>query len=181
MSTADYDVKQIRLDRMQFNKNLFSSRICYLAILFNVLYFVTVYETNNVRFYEVLMGISVVYNLVFLLLCFLASEGVKNYKKSYGFLLLGLGVGQIVRIFILPAKMAQTLTSIIYVKERQGRKMVDVAKEEIVPAALDPSKHTLIVIFLALSAACCLAAGAVAVMRSYALEKYKKSLEEMTV
>lgn len=180
MTNTAFDNRTIRLDRMRYNKNLFSSRICYLAILFNVFYFVIVYEINNNQFYQMLMGLSIVYNLLFLLLCFLSSEGVKNYKKSYGYLLLGLGVGQIVRIFILPAQMARVTSVIEYVNERQGRKMVKVAKEVIVPAALQPTEHMMTIVFLCLSAACCLVAGAVAVIRSHKLHAYNASLTENT-
>ncbi len=178
MNSTAYDNRIIRLDRMRYNKNLFSSRICYLAILFNVLYFVTAYEINNNQFYQMLMGLSIVYNLLFLLLCFLSSEGVKNYKKGYGYLLLGLGIGQIGRIFILPAQMSMVTSTIEYTNVRQGRKTVKVAKEVIVPAALQPTEHTMTIIFLCLSAACCLAAGAVAVIRSRKLHAYNASLME---
>ena len=177
MKKVDNEQKRIQLDRMRYNKNLFSSRICYLAILFDVLYYVTIYEINNNRFYEVLMGISVVYNLVFLLMCFLASEGVKNYKEGYGYLLLGMGIGQIVRIFILPAKASQTLTSVTMVKV--GKKMREKV-EEIAPA-ITPQQHTLVIVFLCLSAACCLIAGVVAIVRSRKLHAYNASLAELTV
>lgn len=181
MKPVDNEARRIQLDRMRYNKNLLSSRICYLAILFNVLYFVTMFEINHQRFYEVLMGASVVYNLLFLLLCFLASEGVKNYKSGYGYLLLGLGGIQIARIFIMPAKMAATLVTLQEVKKRDGRKMVTVLEEVIVPGALPAHEHTLAIVFLCLSAACCLIAGVVAVVRSRKLRAYNASLAEITV
>lgn len=103
--------KQIQLDRMRFTKNTLGSRLVYLAILFDVLYFVSVYESDvGTWYYQALIGVSIVYNLVFMLIAFLASEGVKNYKTGYGYLLLGLGVGQIVRIFILPMMAASAMT-----------------------------------------------------------------------
>ena len=40
------DAKQVRLDRMRYAKNALSSRLTYLAILFNVLYFVSIYESD---------------------------------------------------------------------------------------------------------------------------------------
>ncbi len=175
MMNAMNDVKTIRLDRMRYNKNLFSSRLCYLAILFNVLYFVVIYEINNTRLYEALMGASIVYNLVFLLLCFLASEGVKNYKTGYGWLLLGLGAGQIGRIFILPARAAQPITRVTQVKV--GKKIREKV-EEIAPA-ITPEQHTLVIVFLVLSAVFCVVAGVVAVMRSNKLHAYNATLTEI--
>ena len=103
----------IRLDRMRYTKNVSSSRLCYLAILLDVLFFVSVYKSDvGSWYYQILIGASVVYNLLFMLMAFLASEGVKSYKKQYSFLLYGLGAAQIARIFILPlqAHAAQVKT-----------------------------------------------------------------------
>lgn len=169
------DAKTIRLDRMRYNKNLFSSRLCYLAILFNVLYFVLIYEINNTRLYAAMMGLSIVYNLVFLLLCFLASEGVKNYKTGYGYLLLCMGAGQIARIFILPAQAATAIQKVTMVKV--GKKMREKV-EEIAPA-ITQGEHSWVIVFLVLSAAFCLVAGAVAVARSRKLQAYQATLTEI--
>lgn len=181
MGKMDIDNGRIRLDRMRYNKNLLSSRICYLAILLNVLYFVTLYRIDNKRFYEVMMGVSVVYNLLFMLLCFLASEGVKNYKTGHGYLLLGLGLGQIVRIFIWPANLASAVVTMQEVKKREGRKMVTVLEEVIIPGALPEKAYFWTILYLSLSAACCLAAGVIAIVRSQKLKKYNAFLAELTV
>ena len=90
----------IRHDRMRFTKNTTSSRLALLAIVFNVLFFVSIYKVNNIEYYKWLMGISILYNLVFMLATFLASEGVKNYKIHFSILLIILAIGQIIRIFI---------------------------------------------------------------------------------
>lgn len=167
----------VKLDRMRYTKNLLSSRLCYLAILFNVIYFVVMYEINNKRFYEVLMGASVVYNLVFLLLCFLSSEGVKNYKRGYGYLLLGMGAGQVVRCFIFPEKVSKVL--VIINQQKVGKRIVE-RKEEIA-AALTPGQHTVLIVFLCLSALCCIVAGVTAVSRSTKLRAYEAALKETVV
>jgi membrane protein insertase Oxa1/YidC/SpoIIIJ len=99
-----------KLDRMRFTKNIQSSRLALLAIVFDVLFFVSVYKSDvDTYYYTILIGASIIYNLVFLLATFLASEGVKNYKPSYSWLLLVLGVIQIVRIFILPINAHSTM------------------------------------------------------------------------
>ena len=102
--------KQLRLDRMRFIKNKLPANLALLAILFDVLYFVSVYR-SDVRdyYYTILIGASILYNLVFMLACFLSSEGIKNYKGRYALLLLALGAGQFVRIFILPARAHGTV------------------------------------------------------------------------
>ena len=100
MTTDDRFVKR---DRMRYTKNSLSSSLALLAIVFNVLYFVSIYQSDKGKFYyTILIGASVLYNLVFMLMAFLSSEGVKNYKPGYSWLLLALGVGQVARIFILP-------------------------------------------------------------------------------
>lgn len=102
--------ERIVTDRMRYTKNTTSSRYAYLAILFNVLFFVCIYKTNDRNYYNILMGASIVYNLLFMLLTFLASEGVKNYKRGFSKLLLFLAILQIVRIFIFPVQMHGKLT-----------------------------------------------------------------------
>lgn len=101
--TRTMEEKEIRTDRMRYVKNAGSSRLCYLAILLNVLYFISIYKSDvGSWYYQILVGGSIIYNLLFMLVVFLASEGVKNYKTSYSYLLLALAALQIARIFILP-------------------------------------------------------------------------------
>ena len=95
--------RTIQRDRMRFIKNSLSSNLAYLGILFDVFYFVNLYQSDvGTYYYNYLIGISIVYNLVFLLAVFLSSEGVKNYKKGYSYLLFVIAAVQIVRIFIIP-------------------------------------------------------------------------------
>ena len=103
MTTASMSDREIRTDRMRYVKNTASSRLCYLAILLNVLYFVSIYKSDvGSWYYQILVGGSIVYNLLFMLMVFLASEGVKSYQKNYSWMLYVIGILQAVRIFILP-------------------------------------------------------------------------------
>ena len=105
--------RELQLDRMRYVKNTASSRLCYLAILLNVFYFVSIYKSDvGSWYYQILIGASIVYNLLFLLMAFLASEGVKSYQKNYSWLLYGLGIGQIIRVFILPAQAHSALVQV---------------------------------------------------------------------
>ena len=163
------DQKQVQLDRMRFTKNLLGSRLVYLAILFNVLYFVSVYESDVGNwYYQALIGVSVVYNLVFMLVAFLSSEGVKNYKTGYGYVLLGLGAGQIARIFILPLMAHSAIT----------KRSDPVLKKVVEVPVMETPQFILVIVLLCLSAACCLIAGAAAVQRSHRLNAYNASLVE---
>ena len=95
--------QMIRRDRMRVKKNKLSAYLTLLAIFLDVLYFVNIYQNDAGSYYHsFLIGISIVYNLVFMLAAFLSEEGVKSYKKTYSIPLIILGIGQIVRIFILP-------------------------------------------------------------------------------
>ena len=106
---------RIQVDRMRYTKNTASSRLALLAILFNVLYFVSLYKLDlyeerivadttgmNNLYYTMLLGGSIILNLVFMLLAFLSSEGVKNYKKAFSWIMIALAVLQIARMYIFP-------------------------------------------------------------------------------
>ena len=101
--------RMIQKDRMRFIKNKLSANLAILAILFDVFYFVSIYQSDvGDYYYSILIGGSILYNLVFMLACFLSSEGLKNYKMGYAWLIGVLGIGQIVRIFVIPAQAHAT-------------------------------------------------------------------------
>jgi len=107
------DEKSIQRDRMRYIKNSASSNLCYLGILLDVFYFVSIYKSDvGTYYYNFMIGISIVYNLIFMLTVFLASEGVKNYKKNYSYILFVVGILQFVRIFIIPTK-AHAATAVV--------------------------------------------------------------------
>ena len=140
------DERFVKTDRLRYTKNTASSRLAILAILFDVLYFVSIYKSDvGTWYYNIQIGASILYNLVFMLLAFLASEGVKRYKPAFSWLLIVLGVIQAARIFILPMSAHQAEI------ELQG---------QTVKAMEDP-QFIRCIIYLAASAACCLASAAV--------------------
>ncbi len=56
--------RTIQRDRMRFIKNSLSSSLAILGILFDVLYFVSIYQSDvDVYYYNILIGASIVYNL----------------------------------------------------------------------------------------------------------------------
>ena len=110
MNLEELDVKK---DRMRFTKNSFSANLTYLAILIDVFYFVDVYRCDvGTYFYNIVIGVSIVYNLIFMLAAFLSSEAVKNYDTRYSFVLGVLGVVQVIRIFIIPMNAVSATTMI---------------------------------------------------------------------
>ena len=157
----------IKRDRMRFTKNTLSSTLVYVAILFNVFYFINIYKSDvghNVGnfYYQIRIGASIIYNLIFMLAAFLSSEGVKNYKEGYCWVLAVIGVLQIVRIFILPAQAAAA----------------EVTIGGTVYRVMESAQHTRVVIYLLISAACCLAAAVIGITRSRELNAHMADLEK---
>ncbi len=155
------DEKTIRLDRMRYTKNSLASGLALVAIIFNVLYFANIYESNvGSWYYNILMGASILYNLIFMLAAFLSSEGIKNYKIGYAFLMIALGIGQIVRIFIYPMRAHAATVTI----------------QEQAVTVMEGKQFTICVIYLLISAACLLVGAVIGITRSRALQAHLASL-----
>ena len=148
----------LKKDRMRFVKNKASSNLAYLAIIFNVLYFVSIYSSDVGRYYySIMMGVSVVYNLLFLLAAFLCSEGLKNYKLAYGVTIAVIGALQLVRILGYPLGALTSVTS-------------DGA------AVMGMGQFIYTVLMLCLSAAAAVASGIIGIIRTKTLDNYNKTL-----
>ena len=153
------DKSLLKKDRMRFVKNDASSTLAYLAIVFNVLYFISIYSSDvGNYYYSITMGVSVVYNLLFLLAAFLCSEGLKNYKLSYGIIITVIGALQLVRIFGYPLGALNAVTT-------DGN------------AVMDIGQFIYTVVMLSLSAASGVASGIIGIIRAEELKKYNKTLE----
>lgn len=156
--------KFIQRDRMRFIKNSLCSNLVILAIVFDVFFFVSIYQLNvGTYYYNYLMGISIIYNLIFMLAAFLSSEGVKNYKKNYSYLLLLLGVIQLVRIFIYPMRAHSTQIS---------------ATGSVDGLAMGNTRFIVLVVFLIISAVCLFSAAVINFKKCTALEEHMKTLAE---
>lgn len=155
--------RMVQIDRMRYTKNKMSANLAILAIVFDVIYFVKIYQMDvGSYYYNGLIGISIIYNLVFMLASFLSSEGVKNYKKSYSYLLIILAAIQLVRIFILPGQAHGTV--------------VTSGSDTLV--AMTDGQYTFCVVCLVASAICLAAAAAVNLQKCTALEKNQNMLDQ---
>lgn len=154
-------IPDIRKDRLRYTKNTTSSKLAYLAILFDVLYFVTIYH-NDVGnyYYSVSIGISVICNLLFMLTAFLCSEGVKGYKMGYSVAFIPLGIFQIIRIFGIPSDAHST---IIHLDGSDIKAMSD-------------GQFTWVCICLIISALSCFIAAAVGINKTKVLRDYEKQI-----
>ena len=154
--------KSIRLDRMRYTKNTLASTLAVLAILFNVFYFISIYESNvGSWYYNILIGASILYNLIFLLAAFLSSEGIKNYKIGYSYAMIVLGVLQIVRIFIYPVRAHAATVTI----------------QEQAVVVMEDRQFIFCLIWLLASAACLLAGAVIGMIRSRQLQAYVATLD----
>lgn len=153
----------IKRDRLRFSKNKLSANLTLLAIVLNALYFVSIYSSDvGTFYYNILIGISVLYNLVFMLVAFLSSEGVKSYKVSYSFALIALGAGQIIRIFILPLQAKTTTISL----------------DETEQAVMGDGQFIYLCVCLVASAALCVIAGAINIIKSRTLASHQAELDK---
>ena len=149
----------LKKDRMRFVKNKTSTNLAYLSIIFNVLYFISIYSSDvGNYYYTILIGVSVVYNLLFLLVAFLASEGLKNYKLSYAIIIPVIGAMQLVRIFGFPIDGIHETTS-------DGTQVMKI------------SQFIYTVATLSLSAASAIASGVIGILRNRTLNQYISTLQ----
>lgn len=102
-SQKSENLQIVKDDILRYKKNKLGQWLTYGGLAFSCLYVMLLYSFHNSTFYTMLMGGSVLLTLVMLLAAFLASEGVKVYNKKFCIILIVLAVVQIVRIFIYPS------------------------------------------------------------------------------
>ena len=157
--------RSIQNDRMRFTKDNLSANLILVAIVLDALYFVSIYQSNvSTWYYNWVMGASIICNLLFLLMAFLASEGVKSRNTGFTIPLIALGLFQVVRIFYLPA-LAHSSTVVI-------------AGEEIV--VMGDGQYFYTIACLALSAVCCVVAAVISYMNNKKLAAHMQSLENQS-
>lgn len=157
------DVQMIKKDRMRYTKDSFSSNLVLLAIVLDALYFVNIYQSNvGSWYYKWVIGASIIYNLLFLLGAFLASEGVKARKTGYTAMLIFLGVMQFVRIFYLPT-MAHSAT---------------ITLGGVETVVMGDGQYIYVVAMLAISGVCCLVAAINSYRNNKILADYLHSIEK---
>ena len=153
------DTKTIKKDRLRYTKNKLSANLAYVAILFDVLYFVSIYSSDvDTYYYTMTIGFSVLYNLVFLLTAFLSSEGVKNYKGHYSWVIIAVGVLQFVRILGIPRMAHNTVLTL----------------DGVETVVMEDKQFLWVCICLAISGIACLASGIVSAYKVTTLNNYLK-------
>lgn len=150
-------------DILRYKKNKFAANFALLALVFNCLYFMLFYSVNNSGFYTILLGLSVILNLLVLLLGFFCSEGIKGYNGKFAYVLFGLAATQIVRIFIFPLKGMQNdwLKGNFYF----GAEMKS------------PVQGAILIVFLVISASCFIVSGVQGLITAKRLKNFQKKLD----
>lgn len=155
--------KIVKDDILCYKKNKVASMFALLGLVFTALYFTLLYSVNNTFFYSIYLGLSVIVTLILLLVAFLSSESVKNYRKVYCIVLLVLAALNVGRIFYFPLNglNAKAFEGAVYfwVKMPNG------------------AIFAFLVIYLVASAACYVAAAVFGYLNAVRLEKHLKAVE----
>lgn len=176
--------KVLQSDISRYKTNKLASSLALLSLVFNCLYFCLLYgflslsaAGNSNKFSGAdlwRLGISVILTLVTLLMTFLCSEGIKTYNKRFAIPLVVIAVVQIIRMFGLPLEMLKKDTAAGMASNISGA-MLNVRYFGI---DLSPSaSYALLVIWLAVSAACLIAAAVIGYINSVKLENFNKKIE----
>ncbi len=159
------DTAMIKKDRMRYTKDKFSANLALLAIVFDCLYFVNIYQSDvGSYYYNWVIGASVIYNLIFLLAAFLASESVKSRKNGYSVVLALIGLLQFVRVFYLPAK-AHAATVLV---------------SGVEVGVMGNSQYLYVVACLVISGICCLVSAVTSYKNNKTLADYMRTIENQS-
>lgn len=152
------DVKTLKKDRMLYTKDKLSANLIIFAIVFDALYFISIYKMDIGSYYYTWeIGASIIINLLFLLSAFLASEGVKNRRSGYTGMLIFLGILQFIRVTQLPAR-AHAATV-------EGARV------------MEDGQYYYVIGCLIASGVCCIVAAVTSYINNRTLQQYIKSLE----
>lgn len=164
----------LRTDIKRYKSNKFASSLALLAIVFNCLYFCLLYSFRDKFFGTWRLGVSVILTLVVLLFTFLSSEGIKSYNKKFAIFLLVLAAVQIIRMFGLPLEALKFDKSNGVAADKMGGALnMRYFGIDLSPAA----SYTIMVIWLAASAACLVASAVIGYINSVKLENFNKKIE----
>ena len=154
----DHDIKR-------YKKNGLAQMLALLGLVFNCLYFMLLYAYLDGYFKTITIGFSVILTLVVLLMVFLSSEGIKNYKKKFSIVLLVIAAFQILRIFGYPlyGLRHQILTAGYF-------GFYPTAEQSWV-------EFVILLVYLCGSAACLIASAVIGWIKAVLLENYMKKVE----
>lgn len=157
----------VKDDILRYKRNKFAGNFALLALVFNCLYFGLLYCIHESQMKTALIGASVIINLLVLLTGFYCSEGIKGYNKKFSIVAFVLAGIQIARIFIYPT-MGMAGGYLI------SEHIFGITVSSEASVALN---GTLMIVFLAASAACFIVAGVFGIIIAHRLESFTKKVE----
>ncbi len=86
-------------EMIRYHKNSFGFWMCMLAIISQCFAFMFVYHCLNPFIPSFTTTVDVVINIIFLLFVFLASEKLKTYDVKWGYIVIGIGLVNLIRIY----------------------------------------------------------------------------------
>jgi hypothetical protein len=147
----------IKIDKMQYQKNKISYSFGLFALIFNVIY---VLRAINILTPSLSVAIKIILNILLLLLTFLSMEKSKVYSKSFSIILVACGFISLLRILYVPM---QVVTGQIL--QKSG---------EVYPT----SEFIILVLYLVLLSASYFISGICGIVKNKQLTAYLKSKEE---
>ena len=147
-----------RVEIMHYKLNKESFIFSLFAILFNALMFLHIYGMQSCKS-DLLLGLDLVVNIVFMLFAFLCAENKKKYDIKAAYISLGLGALEIVRIFLIPLRyLLQNI--------------------ENSANGLPVGDFSYVTVLLVVSAALLIVSGLICIRKTKKLHAYVKSVEE---
>lgn len=153
-------IENIQSDMLRYRPNKLGFLLAILAIVFNAIMFFNLYETQAVT-PDILLGVNIVSNILFMLAAFLLAEKCKAYDIKSGYITIGLGVVEIIRIFITPLRYL--------LKHNQTGTEVAVG--------IAAGQFTFVTIMMVLAAICLIGAGVLTIIRGRQLLIHLHDLE----
>ncbi len=99
-------------DILRFKPDSLGYAFCMGFIILNAI--LTIYCTSLME-YNIRIFIFSIFNIVLTLFLFLTAEQIKNYHLNWSYVLLGLGVFQLIRISFMPPKTGNAFSICFYV------------------------------------------------------------------
>lgn len=163
---------------MHYKANKISASLVLLAIVLNALMFLHIYGIASCVS-DLLLGIDLIINIVFMLFAFLCSENQKKYDIKAGFISIGLGIIELARIFLIPFKYHNQYVSETNALYQEYLDSIAGATGEVAPfvnlaKGLPTGDFTYVVILMVVASVLLIGAGIICILKTNRLRKYLK-------
>lgn len=161
---------------MHYKANKISANLDLLAIVLNALMFLHIYGISACVS-DLLLGIDLIINIVFMLFAFLCSENQKKYDINAGYISIGLGLIELARIFFIPFKYHNQYVSETNELYQAYLDSIAGATGEVAPfvntaKGLPTGDFTYVVILMAIASAFLIGAGIICILKTNRLRKF---------